>query len=156
MRRLTLDGVARFLTTVIWRYNKLRAWCSERISTSFPLGFRWENTLTTVDENKPFRHQFCAPWPCGQTESMLNQAVMTGCGDQDKCAQTNLETQRWRIEWEISQIRKVLHSPARSFHLLAALSGSRETPPDTQHQRCHQQHDIVRSFCSSHNTHLFV
>lgn len=68
---------------------------------------------------------------------------MTGWGDWDMCAHTNPEAQWCWTEWKISQIRKALHSSAHSFHLLAALSGSLETLPVTQHQRCHQQHDTV-------------
>lgn len=49
-----------------------------------------------------------------------------------------------------------LHSSARLFHSLVALSGSRETLPVTQHQPCHQQHDTVLFFQLQHTPVLYL
>lgn len=161
MRRLTLGGVAMFPTTVIWRTQhpmqpqtfskKISSWFSSWIQLGKHLNdsgrehtFPWVNVVNDL---------FCGPWPCGQSESVWNQAVMTGWGNQDTHGK-NPEAQWWRTEWEISQIRKALHSSAHLFRLFATLSSSWETLAVTQHQRCHQQHDTVRSFYSSCNARL--
>lgn len=127
-------------------------------TSEFQHGFSWANDSgpeRTFPWVNMLNYLFCAPWPCGQTESVWNQVVMTGWGDWDMHTHTNPVAQWWRIEWEISQIGKALDGSAHLFHLLAPLSGLWKRLPVTQHQRCHQQHDTVRSFYSSYNTRLF-
>lgn len=75
----------------------------------------------TVPWVNAVNYLLCALWPCGLTESVWNGAVMTGWGDQDMHMHTQTpEAQRWRIEWEISQIRKKKKSSPQFSPLVSA------------------------------------
>lgn len=105
-------------------------------TSEFQHGFSWANDSgpeRTFPWVNMLNYLFCAPWPCGQTESVWNQVVMTGWGDQNMHTHTNPVAQWWRIEWEISQTGKALDGSAHLFHLLAPLSGLWNRLPVTEH-----------------------
>lgn len=66
--------------------KKISSWFSSWIQLGKHLNdsgrehtFPWVNVVNDL---------FCGPWPCGQSESVWNQAVMTGWGNQDTHGKT--------------------------------------------------------------------